>query len=178
MSTRTDLTINVLNNVSGKKTTNKLSYVNPNITNNQAVALAEMITNLTKDTYQSTTRTDTTDCDIQTPLVFVLNYSNTDYSAGATINIPLSAVNESNAFSVNGKCVPSSTEYTVTRPTYTSTDLVPTINQMVLYTGGTTKFETKLAEKTTGSFVMNVHVISTNPNIADFDGAWTINIVE
>lgn len=74
MSTRTDLTINVLNNVSGKKTTNKISYVNPNISNTQAVTLANMITDLTKDTYHSTTRTDTTDCDNSITLNPELHY--------------------------------------------------------------------------------------------------------
>lgn len=64
MSTRTDLTITSTNHSDAtKKVTNKINYVNPNITNQQAVTLANMFTDLTKDTYNNTTRTDTTDCD-------------------------------------------------------------------------------------------------------------------
>lgn len=65
MSTRTDLTITSTNHSDAtKKVTNKVNYVNPNITNQQAVTLANMFVALTKDTYSNTTRTDTTDCDI------------------------------------------------------------------------------------------------------------------
>ena len=64
MPARTDLTITSFNHNDGnKKVTNKISYVNPNITNQQAVTLANMFVDLTKDNYSNTTRTDTTDCD-------------------------------------------------------------------------------------------------------------------
>ena len=66
-ATRTDLTITSINHSDAtKKVTNKVNYVNPNITNQQAVTLANMLVDLTKDNYQSTTRTDTTDCDTDT----------------------------------------------------------------------------------------------------------------
>ena len=82
MSTRTDLTItSTSHSDANKKVTNKVNYVNPNITNQQAVTLANMFVDLTKDTYQSTTRTDTSDCDtvITRPMTdFTFNYgSNT-----------------------------------------------------------------------------------------------------
>jgi len=60
---KTDLTITSTDNVTGKKVTDKISYVNPNITNSQAVTLAQAVNALTKNTYTSTTRTDQTDCD-------------------------------------------------------------------------------------------------------------------
>lgn len=176
MATKTSLTIETLR---GEITKQKaVTDINPDASVQELLDFSEAFVALTNDTYVKTTRIDKTDCDTLTPLVFKLNYNNTDYEAGATINIPLSAVNESNAFSINGKCVPSSTEYVATRPTYISTDLVPSINQIVLYAGGTAKFETKLAEKKVGTIIMNVHIISTNQNIADFYGSWTVNITE
>ena len=60
---KTDLTINATSATDGKKVTNKISYVNPNITNNQAITLAQAINSLTTDSYTKTIRTDTTDCD-------------------------------------------------------------------------------------------------------------------
>lgn len=60
---KTDLTINATSATDGKKVTNKISYVNPNITNNQAITLAQAICSLTTDSYTKTTRTDTSDCD-------------------------------------------------------------------------------------------------------------------
>lgn len=78
MPTNTKLTINTLSSATGKKVTNNISYVNPNITNAQAVTFGNMLTDLTKDEYQSTTRTDTTDCDtsITRPITeFTYTYS-------------------------------------------------------------------------------------------------------
>lgn len=176
MATKTSLTIETLR---GEITKQKaVTDINPDASVQELLDFSEAFVALTNDTYVKTTRIDKTECDTLTPLVFKLTYSNTDYDAGSTINIPLSDVNTNNAFAISGKCVPSSTEYTVTRPTYISSDLVPSFYQIVTYSGGTTKFETKLAEKTTGSLVMNIHVISTNPNIADFYGSWTVNIVQ
>lgn len=60
---KTDLTINATSATDGKKVTNKITYVNPNITNNQAITLAQAINDLTTDSYTKTVRTDTTDCD-------------------------------------------------------------------------------------------------------------------
>lgn len=61
MPTNTSLTINSTQN--GKKVTDKISYVNPNITTQQAVLLAQTINSLTNNAYISTTRQDTTDLD-------------------------------------------------------------------------------------------------------------------
>lgn len=60
---KTDLTITTTSATDNKKVTNKISYVNPNLSNNQAIELAQAITNLTTDSYSKTTRTDTTECD-------------------------------------------------------------------------------------------------------------------
>lgn len=62
---KTDITINATSSVDGKKVTNKISYVNPDITNSQAMALAQAFNDLTTDSYNSTTRTDTTNCEEQ-----------------------------------------------------------------------------------------------------------------
>ena len=61
MPTNTSLTINSTQN--GKKVTDKISYVNPNITTQQALDLAQAINNLTNNAYVSTTRQDTIDLD-------------------------------------------------------------------------------------------------------------------
>lgn len=90
MSTRTDLTITSTNhNDASKKVTNKVNYVNPNITNQQAVTLANMFADLTKDTYQSTTRTDTTDCDtiITRPMSLTYGGGSTNYG-----NVPADGI--------------------------------------------------------------------------------------
>lgn len=58
--TKTDLTITATDSMTDKKTTSKITYVNPNITTAQALDLAKSINYLTKDSYVSTTRTDTT----------------------------------------------------------------------------------------------------------------------
>ena len=60
---KTDLTITTTSATDNKKVTNKISYVNPNLNNNQAIELAQAITDLTTDSYLKTTRTDTTECD-------------------------------------------------------------------------------------------------------------------
>lgn len=90
MSTRTDLTItSTSHSDANKKVTNKVNYVNPNITNQQAVTLANMFTDLTKDTYQSTTRTDTSDCDT------VITRPMTDFTFGYgtnTISMPTDGI--------------------------------------------------------------------------------------
>lgn len=91
---RTDLTITSINHAdSNKKVTNKLSYVNPNITNQQAVTLANMFTDLTKDTYSKTTRTDTTDCDntIQRPITSI-TYTYDNNGSSATADVPADGV--------------------------------------------------------------------------------------
>lgn len=64
---KTDLTITTTSATDNKKVTNKISYVNPNLTNNQAIELAQAISSLTTDSYFKTTRTDTTDCDATRP---------------------------------------------------------------------------------------------------------------
>ncbi len=86
MPTNTKLTINTLSSATGKKVTNNISYVNPNITNAQAVTFGNMLTDLTKDEYQSTTRTDTTDCDTSiTRPITELTYG---YSGSNPIAVP------------------------------------------------------------------------------------------
>ena len=86
MPTRTDLTITSTNHSdANKKVTNKINYVNPNITNQQAVTLANMFVDLTKDTYQSTTRTDTSNCDNDTRADYPITRMDwIDNSSGST----------------------------------------------------------------------------------------------
>ena len=56
MPTKTDLTI-VSTSTENKTVNNKISYVNPNISDNDAIALAQKINNLTTNSYVSTTKT-------------------------------------------------------------------------------------------------------------------------
>ena len=64
---KTDLTITTTSATDNKKVTNKISYVNPDLTNNQAIELAQAITDLTTDSYLKTTRTDTIECEETKP---------------------------------------------------------------------------------------------------------------
>lgn len=86
MAKKTDLTITSLNSTDNKKVTNKISYVNPNITNNQAILLAQSIASLTTDSYQSTTRTDTTECDVTINRPVTVKYAHTS-GQGSTSTI-------------------------------------------------------------------------------------------
>ena len=61
MPTNTSLTINSTQD--GKKVTDKISYVNPNITDKQARLLAQTFNALSQNAYVSTDRTDTTNLD-------------------------------------------------------------------------------------------------------------------
>lgn len=58
MPTKTTITINALD-ANDKKVTNNITYVNPDITDANAIILAQKISSLTTDTYVSTERTDT-----------------------------------------------------------------------------------------------------------------------
>lgn len=104
---KTDLTINATSATDGKKVTNKISYVNPNITNQQAITLAQAINNLTTDSYTKTIRTDTTDCDdtskpIRTGIVNVGSVSQdvTTQNPTITLTVPASVINAANEFDV------------------------------------------------------------------------------
>lgn len=79
---KTDLTITTTSATDNKKVTNKISYVNPNLTNNQAITLAQAITDLTTDSYLKTTRTDTTECEDTKPPRII---STVTGSAGSTV---------------------------------------------------------------------------------------------
>ena len=81
---KTDLTITTTSATDNKKVTNKISYVNPNLSNNQAIELAQAITNLTTDSYLKTTRTDTTECD-ETKIPRII--SSVGSLTGATITL-------------------------------------------------------------------------------------------
>lgn len=62
MPTNTSLIINATD-INNKKTSNTINYVNPSISNNTALELAQRINALTNDTYQSTTRVDKEEID-------------------------------------------------------------------------------------------------------------------
>lgn len=83
---KTDLTINSTSATDGKKVTNKISYVNPNLTNREAITLAQAISSLTTDSYTKTTRTDTTDCDTTTsrPITSIKYRRKADVSASSS----------------------------------------------------------------------------------------------
>ena len=98
---KTDLTINATSATDGKKVTNKISYVNPDITNNQAIMLAQAICSLTTDSYNKTTRTDTSDCDVNTKIPRTLTYCKiagreTTLDNGVyKVNVPISSLTAS-----------------------------------------------------------------------------------
>lgn len=60
MPTKTNIIINSLD-ANNKKVSNTISYVNPNISNNVAVELAQRIASLTNDSYSSAERVDRTE---------------------------------------------------------------------------------------------------------------------
>lgn len=62
MPTNSAISIESLNN-DNKKVTNKISYVNPNLSNAKALELAQKIAALTTDSYQKADRIDTTNLD-------------------------------------------------------------------------------------------------------------------
>lgn len=105
MQAKTDLTINATNQL-GKKVSNKISYVNNNITNSQAVQLATMINGLTNNTYSSTTKTQQTTCDATGTLAQItgirIGTDNLTLTEGVfTGTIPVSAINNKKMFVVN-----------------------------------------------------------------------------
>ena len=59
---KTTITINATD-IDGKKVRNNITYVNPEISNSNAIILAQKISSLTTDTYESTDRTDVTNLD-------------------------------------------------------------------------------------------------------------------
>lgn len=66
MPDSTSLVINAID-ANNKKVSNNITYVNPNISNNTAVELAQRISALSSDSYQSTTRVDKTNVDTTKP---------------------------------------------------------------------------------------------------------------
>lgn len=106
MQAKTDLTINAVNQL-GKKVSNKVSYVNNNITNSQAVQLATMINGLTKNTYSSTTKTQQTTCDATGTLAQVTGLRvGTDGTLTLTEGVftgtvPVSLINNKKIFTLN-----------------------------------------------------------------------------
>lgn len=105
MLTNTSLTINSTD-ANNKKVTNKISYVNPNITNQQALTLAQTIAALTTDTYDTTIRTDSIELDTTKPdrtiqAARVVSNSTgvnvmTDLSGDITVDFPLSKLGNNN----------------------------------------------------------------------------------
>ena len=105
MQAKTDLTINATNQL-GKKVSNKISYVNNNITNSQAVQLATMINGLTNNTYSSTTKTQQTTCDATGTLAQItgirIGTDNLTLTEGVfTGTISTSAINNKKMFVMN-----------------------------------------------------------------------------
>lgn len=68
MPTKTTITINSTND--GKKVTDNINYVNPNISDANALLLAQKINALTNNTYASTDRTDKRNLSDITPRTF------------------------------------------------------------------------------------------------------------
>lgn len=63
---KTTITINATD-TDGKKVRNNITYVNPEISNSNALILAQKISSFTTDTYKSSERVDVTDLDSLTP---------------------------------------------------------------------------------------------------------------
>ena len=105
MPTNTSLTINSTKD--GKKVTDKISYVNPNITDKQAVLLAQTLNSLSNNSYVSAERTDITELNAQKALrnfasARFTTYGNKpshyitfDEGDDYTVDIPLSEIQES-----------------------------------------------------------------------------------
>lgn len=84
MSTKTDIIINSFN-ADNKKTSDTISYVNPDISNNVALELAQRINSLTDNTYSSTERVDRTELGTIKPARLGTFTANA-YVDGATVN--------------------------------------------------------------------------------------------
>ena len=92
-ATKTDLTINGKNAL-GKSTSNKISYVNPEISNTQAILLAQKFNALTTNIYEATTRTDKTDIDAINPrtMTQLKFYWQEDGSTPAAADVPADGI--------------------------------------------------------------------------------------
>lgn len=65
MATKVDLIINSLDGYTEKKRSTKIPYVNPNITNAQALQLGQALNALTENSYQTTQLVKTTTVDFE-----------------------------------------------------------------------------------------------------------------
>ncbi len=130
MPTRTTITINETD-ANGKKVTNNITYVNPEITDANALILAQKISSLTTNTYESTERTDKKIVTI-TPRQFstvTYVYANPNYSVAEIPNDGI--INLTTAQLYNKKTI----GFDFGNPAFDGT--VPFIKNLVL-TGGAT----------------------------------------
>ena len=92
MPTKTTLTIN--STYDGKKVTDNINYVNPNISDANALLFAQKINALTNNTYASADRTDKRELNSTSPRVFTTKYGITGNATttfeGNTINLTTS----------------------------------------------------------------------------------------
>lgn len=100
---QTNLTINYTDATTGKKSSDKISYVNPNITDQQALTLSQAFANLSQNTYVSTDKTDTYNINTEQKTVrdpqwqvYLINGGSTERTTNTTISVPVNQVRWSN----------------------------------------------------------------------------------
>lgn len=176
MATKTSLIIEM---TSGEEIKSRsVSYVNPQASSAELVQFGQTYASLTNDTYYQTIKIDRTECDNRQALNVVFYRNDVDYESGSTVTLHTSDFSASNIVQLAYKCVPASIDYAPARPVIHSDDLSLSVAQISVFSGGSMRFDIKTVEKKTGTFTLDVHMISTNPALDDFLGSWTFVVEE
>lgn len=148
----------------GEKKQKSIPYINPNASNNELLAFAQGLVDLTNQTYESTTRLDKISLEEQQDLTTTFLYNSITYpgTQAEPVLVPLSTVNSNREFSVNFGLNPSPNQIFIIRPTfnngsYSGNIALAQINIYGGYSGGNIRLRLPVVETGNFSFIFTAN---------------------